>query len=665
MNKPIIILTSLFTAMAFFACTDGLDNIEYNSKGDVAIALPSTSTATGTSLTLTATLDGNVGNVVKRGFCYSLTNQTPTIKDNMVEADENFTATITGLKGNTEYFVRAFVYGNSRYTYSETFTATTGAQTLEEQLASYEAPTYDDNYTAIAGWENNNKWNLANVHDPSVMLAEDGYYYMYQTDASYGNAHEGHGHFHCRRSKDLVNWEYLGATMEEAPAWAVEKLNEYRNEMINAEGKKLDPIKAEDISYGYWAPVVRKVNNGLYRMYYSLVIDNYIKTGKKNTTENFDDSWTERAFIGLMETSDPASNQWEDKGMVVCSASDQPNTEANGWGRRDLIYDWNAYFKFNAIDPTYTITPEGKHWLIYGSWHSGFAALEVNPSTGMPLTPLAKPWTVEGNTIESFGKLVATRGNSTNRWQASEGPDVIYNPQTQKYYMFMAYGQLAVAYNTRVVRADRPEGPYADMQGNSATAGKEMLPVVTAPYKFSNSNGWVGISHCGIFDDGQGNWYYTSQGRFPVDVPGINASNAIMMGHVRSILWTEDGWPIVMPERYGAVPKVAIAKEELEGKWELIQMKPTDTNSTTYDDNAIQYESKVITLGTDGKVTSDAWGNDQTWSFDAAKNVITIGNNKIYIQREVDWEASPRVATIVGGGYQDNGATTNWMKKVK
>lgn len=662
MNKPIIILTSLFTAMAFFACTDGLDNIEYNSKGDVAIALPSASATTGTSLTLTATLDGNVGNVVKRGFCYSLTNQTPTIKDNMVEADENFTATITGLKGNTEYFVRAFVYGNSRYTYSETFTATTGAQTLEEQLASYEAPTYDDNYTAIAGWENNSKWNLANVHDPSVMLAEDGYYYMYQTDASYGNAHEGHGHFHCRRSKDLVNWEYLGATMEEAPAWAVEKLNEYRNEMINAEGKKLDPIKAEDISYGYWAPVVRKVNNGLYRMYYSLVIDNYIKTGKKNTAENFDHSWTERAFIGLMETSNPASNQWEDKGMVVCSASDQPNTEANGWGRRGTG-DWDAYFKFNAIDPTYTITPEGKHWLIYGSWHSGFAALEVNPSTGMPLTPLAKPWTVEGNSIDSFGKLVATRGNSTNRWQASEGPDVIYNPQTQKYYMFMAYGQLAVAYNTRVVRADRPEGPYVDMQGNSATAGIEMLPVVTAPYKFSNSNGWVGISHCGIFDDGQGNWYYTSQGRFPVDVPGINASNAIMMGHVRSILWTEDGWPIVMPERYGAVPKVAIAKEELEGNWELIQMKPTAKNSTS-DGNATQYESKVITLGADGKVTSEAWGNDQTWSFDAAKNMITIGNNKIYIQREVDWEASPRVATIVGGGYQDNGATTNWMKKI-
>ncbi|MFR5960332.1 MAG: hypothetical protein ACLUHA_16130 [Bacteroides stercoris] len=56
------------------------------------------------------------------------------------------------------------------------------------------------------------RWNLANdASIPQRCVAEDGYYYMYQTDASYGNAHTGHGHFHARRSKDLVNWEYLGA----------------------------------------------------------------------------------------------------------------------------------------------------------------------------------------------------------------------------------------------------------------------------------------------------------------------------------------------------------------------------------------------------------------------------------------------------------------------
>ena len=138
-----------------------------------------------------------------------------------------------------------------------------------------------------------------------------------------------------------------------------------------------------------------------------------------------------------METSDPASNVWEDKGMVVCSSSDK---EMNGWGRTGLS-DWNAYFYFNAIDPTYVITESGEHWMIYGSWHSGFAALQINPETGKPQTELSKPWDIFNNG-STYGKLVAKRNNK--RWQGSEGPDVIYNPQTGYYYMFIAYGQLSL-----------------------------------------------------------------------------------------------------------------------------------------------------------------------------------------------------------------------------
>ena len=54
----------------------------------------------------------------------------------------------------------------------------------------------------------------------------------------------------------------------------------------------------------------------------------------------------------------------------------------------------------------------------------------------------------------------------------------------------------------------------------------QLYPILTAPYRFDNSYGWVGISHCGIFDDGAGNWFYTSQGRFPVNVGGNEYSNA-------------------------------------------------------------------------------------------------------------------------------------------
>ena len=616
------------------ACDDD-ENTGFGPEG-VRIETPQIVEMTDAGATISAAFSIQEGvRYTGIGFCYS-TDSEPTIYDSAVKGTVS-NGTVTAILNTSELpvicYVRAFIcIYNGATVYSEA-TLVGG----DEQLLNYQAPAYPDDYTSIAGWESRDQWNLANVHDPSVMKADDGYYYMYQTDASYGNAHEAGGHFHCRRSQNLVDWEYLGGTMQEAPAWVKEKLNTLRAE----EG--LAPI--ENPNYGYWAPVVRKIRNGLYRMYYCIVVNDNI---------DGENSWGERAFIGLMETADPASNQWEDKGYVICSSSDKG---MNDYGRPSAS-DWNAYFKYNAIDPTLVITSDNRHWLTYGSWHSGFATIELNPETGKTMNELPSPWAIQDN---SYGALVATRGDSNNRWQASEGPDVVY--RDGYYYMFIAYGQLEVAYNTRVVRSENPEGPYVDMLGNSATSGQDMYPEVTAPYKFAGSEGWVGISHCGIFDDGNGNWFYASQGRFPVNVGGNQYSNAIMMGHIRSIRWTEDGWPVVMPERYGAVPKVAITQSELVGEWELIQFKPTPENSTL-NDNAEQYGSVVITLQEEGTVVSNAWGEGTTWSFDADNNVLSIGDNKIYIQREVDWEKSPRGLTIVGGGYENGGRITNWMKKI-
>ncbi|WP_288732902.1 arabinan endo-1,5-alpha-L-arabinosidase [uncultured Phocaeicola sp.] len=620
------------------ACSDGLDNIEYNSDSGITVAAPEVTETTGTSLTLTASATGNVGDIVRRGFCYSANAQTPTISDNVVDADENFSASISGLMGSTTYYVRAFVYGNSRYTYSDPVEATTGAMSLDEQLANYVAPDYPDDYSSIADWTNRSQWNLSNVHDPTVVLADDGYYYMYQTDASYGNAHTAGGHFHGRRSKNLVDWEYLGGTMQDAPTWVKEELNAYRAEM------GLNPI--DNPTYGYWAPVVRKIRDGLYRMYYCIVVDNYIKTGAQNLTENFDNSWTERAFIGLMETSDPASNVWEDKGMVICSSSDRA---IDGWGRSSLN-NWDAYFQYNAIDPTLVITPEGEHWMIYGSWHSGIAAIQLDPETGKVMETLPSPWDISDN---SYGTLIATR-QMGNRWQASEGPEIIYHDGY--YYLFLAYDALAVPYNTRVARATNITGPYVGMDGTDITnVGGELYPVVTHPYKFNGSDGWVGISHCCVFDDGNGNWYFASQGRFPENVAGINASNALMMGHVRSIRWTEDGWPVVMPERYGAVPQVDITESELVGDWEHIDLSYSYGNQKT---------SSTMTLSADHTVSAGSW-EGATWSYDSSNRVLTFDNGvELYLQRETDWEASPRTHTIVYAGYGDN-YKTYWGKKVK
>jgi Beta-xylosidase len=615
----------LLCAFLWGACTDD----DFITQG-ITILEPSVTDVTNCSATVKAKIAYVSSDMHARGICYA-TVSSPTIRNENITLQGTLAqieVALNNLLENTTYYVRAFVtMKDGRTIYSQEKSFTTSAISLEEQLASYEPPAYNDDYTSISSWANRSLWNLANVHDPSVVKADDGYYYMYQTDTSYGNVHTAGGHFHCRRSKDLVNWEYMGGVLQYTPSWIKTKLNEFRA------GAGLEPIDTP--TYGYWAPVVRKVSSGKYRMYYAVTV-----TDKIDGT----DSWGERAFIGLMETSDPAANKWKDKGYVICSSSDK----GVDWSRPDNS-GWNAYFKWNAIDPSYVITPAGEHWLVYGSWHSGIAAVRLNPETGMVLYDLPLPWGTSED-IAPYGQLVARRDNS--RWQGSEAPEVIY--RDGYYYMFLAYDAVEVPYNTRVVRSEKITGPYKGIDGIdvSSNNGGAAYPVVTHPYKFANSTGWVGIAHCAIFDDGAGNWFYASQGRLPEGVSGINSSNAVMMGHIRSIRWTEDGWPLVMPERYGAVPQVPVTEEELIGNWEHIPLNYVYGK---------QQVSVAMTLSAGHKVTAGEW-NGQTWSYDADKRVLTVGTVKLYLQREVDWEASPRKATIVFAGY--DGKKTHWGKKV-
>ena len=137
---------------------------------------------------------------------------------------------------------------------------------------------------------------------------------------------------------------------------------------------------------------------------------------------------------------------------------------------------------------------------------------------------------------------------------------------------------------------------------------------MTHPYKFGDSQGWVGISHCAVWNDGQDNWYYASQGRFPTTAGG-NAPNAVMLGHVRSY-------------EYGK-QKTAVS----------------------------------LVLGAD-HVISGALFRGSTWRYDASTRTLTLGTStKMYVQRELDWEASPRRATIVYAGFSATGTSTYWGKK--
>ncbi len=622
------ILSLVGVGLLMAACTDSIDEV----NNPLVVSTPTVSAISASSAQVEATATGT--HITTRGFCYG-TSANPTVDGfKVISTASDMSVTLSSLAANTTYYVRGYAQSNDKVVYSSETSFTTKSSNTSAELESWVAPTYDDDYRSVSIWNMREHWNLGNVHDPTVVKASDGYYYMYTTDAGFGNPTAGHGHFHGRRSPDLVNWEYVGPALAELPSWVPTKLNEIRANM------GLEESEADFSKCGYWAPCVRKVRDGLYRMYYVITIDGTI-SGKK--------SWSERAFIGLLETADPASNNWVDKGFVITNYSDK---ELN-FAVAPTDYA-NCYFKYNAIDPSFIITPEGEHWLIYGSWHSGFAAVQLNPETGKTIVdPLPDPWGAENE--YAYGKQIWSRQYG-NRWQASEAPEVIYHDGY--YYLFVAFDALGTVrdasnnvtaeapYNTRVVRSETIDGTYS-----------QFANIVTHPYMFKDEKfekdegGWTGISHCAIFDDGNGNYYYVSQQRYPTTAGGSNP-DALMLGGVRSLKWLSSGLPVVMPERYAAVPDVAIASSDIVGTWEHINLE--------YNYGKLD-KSVSVTFASDGTISGDVW-NGSTWSFNTATNVLTVNNNiELIVQRECDWEASPRKATIVYSG--GNGISTFWGKK--
>jgi len=288
------------------------------------------------------------------------------------------------------------------------------------------------------------------------------------------------------------------------------------------------------------------------------------------------------------------------------------------------------------------VAPNGEHWLIYGSWHTGIAAVQLDPATGKPF---------QLNTEEDYGTRIVGRGNlATNRWQGLEGAEIIYNADTGYYYLFLAYDELSVAYNTRVARSTNILGPYMGIDGQNVSEGAECWPMLTHPYKFDGHTGWVGISHPAIFQDPDTQkWYYASQGRLPEGVPGINVSNAVMMGHVREVEWTSDGWPVVAPERFADVPETVITEDDIVGHWEQITMDyQYQTMQTSID----------IVFNSNGTLSGGMTGS---WSL-GSDNTLVINGNECKLFDAWDWEASIRDVTISYSGLTSSGKPI-WAKK--
>lgn len=93
---PLWMFLPIFLVLA--ACSDNSEDID---RYYATVSTPKVTTTTPTSLTVTASVTGDLNQIVKKGFCYSAAASVPTIKDHVVDADENFSASLSTLTSGT------------------------------------------------------------------------------------------------------------------------------------------------------------------------------------------------------------------------------------------------------------------------------------------------------------------------------------------------------------------------------------------------------------------------------------------------------------------------------------------------------------------------------------------------------------------------------------
>lgn len=429
---------------------------------------------------------------------------------------------------------------------------------------AFDINSIKDTYSEFSSFDFYTKWGSYNLHDPSIKKFGD-YYYCYSTDAGFGiTVRSG---IQIRKSKDLVQWTFVGWVFDNLPAKGAAYI------------KQLGGVPNDAL----WAPYVMKVGNE-YRLYYSL-----------------SSNLGRLSVIGLATSLYP-EGPWTEKGVAVTSSNDNS-------------------LQTNAIDPTVITNDAGEQYMYYGSAWDGIYILKLNPVTGLSENGGDK------------GIRIANRGFTDGKYNGNiEGPDIIYNSELKKYFLFIAYDWLLTKYNVRVCRSDNPQGPFYDYNGVDANVAVDHGPMIIAPYQFAGHSGWQGVAHCTVFEDGNGQYFMAHQGR-----PGENSYYMDM--HVRKMFWTSDGWPIVSPERYAAVNQSTVDVKEVLGNWERIVMKYKIVPGYAAEQTSPDFQvSSELIISDDGSFNNNL-ANKWTYVYPWLTLTWSDGNvEKLNISRERDWE---------------------------
>lgn len=383
-------------------------------------------------------------------------------------------------------------------------------------------------------------------------------------------------HLASAKSDDLMNWTQLSTNVKDAGSIFGNIEEQFEEAMTWAETET------------FWAPDAIQLADGRYYFYYN--------TCKGDSP---------LSALGLA-VSDRIEGPYEDLGVFLKSGM---------WGEKSpagSVYD--ATVHPNVVDPSVFFDQEGRLWMMYGSYSGGIYILEMNPETGFPLED------------QGYGKKILG-GNHLR----VEAPYVLYNPDTEYYYLFLSFGGLEAVggYNIRVARSKTPDGPYEDANGldmikckgkNGTFFDDSMAQAFGAKlmgnFQFNHvdgesgkkiTSGYVSPGHNSAYYNEEDNEYYL-----------IFHTRFTLRGEqhevrVHQMYFNEDGWPVIAPHRYTDQEQLDYSEADIIGEYKFIDHGKDITKEVKI--------SSLITLNVDHTISGAVEG---TWEYDRENKYLNV-----------------------------------------
>ena len=382
------------------------------------------------------------------------------------------------------------------------------------------------------------KFKEVSWHDPSVIRAEDGTYYIFGS------------HMAAAKSADLIQWKMI-STDAGRGCTLVENVQEQMQEAL-----------AYAQTTTFWAPDVQRLNDGRYYLYYCTCRGD-----------------SPLSMLGVA-VSDSPEGPYENLGVFLKSG--YPGYDATRLP--------------NVVDPCVFFDKAGKLWMVYGSYSGGIYILEMNPDTGFPLEGqgygkkllgknhariegpyiLYSPDTDYYYLFLSFGGLEANDGYNI-RVCRSRNPDGPYEDALGQD-MINCGGRPGTFFNDPDYEGYGVKllGGYCfeSMEGDTTQCGRA--------YRSPGHNS-------AYYDEETGRYYLVFHTRFA-------GSGESFKGRGHQMYMNADGWPVVMPQRYAGEQRQTPAAGQQTGLYKVI-LHGRDINKTEHASQLITLQADGTVTG--------------------------------------------------------------------